>query len=91
MEIRVTRPGFIQGIQALAESDAPTPHLPSIEQWREGSRKEPYEPNKEASRSEMRSFVCWTMPRRILLRQQHEINFSLGQRTQGGRGRKILG
>ena len=58
MEIRVTRPGFIQGIQALAESDAPTPHLPSIEQWREGSRKEPYEPNKEASRSEMRSFVC---------------------------------
>ncbi len=57
MEIRVTRPGFIQGIQALAESDAPMP-LPSIEQWRKGSRKEPYEPNKEASRSEMRSFVC---------------------------------
>ncbi len=58
MEIRVTRPGFIQGIQALAESDAPTPHLPSIEQWRKGSRKEPYRPNKDASRSEMRSFVC---------------------------------
>ncbi len=58
MEIRVTRPGFIQGIQALAESDAPTPHLPSIEQWREGSREEPYDPNRFASRSEMRSFVC---------------------------------
>ena len=58
MELRVTRPGFIQGIQALAESDAPTPHLPSIEQWREGSRSEPYQPNEEASRSEMRSYVC---------------------------------
>ncbi len=58
MELRVTRPGFIQGIQALAKSDAPTPHLPSIEQWRDGSRSEPYDPNVDASRSEMRSYVC---------------------------------
>lgn len=58
MELRVTRPGFIQGIQALAESDAPTPHLPSIEQWRKGSKSEPYNPNTDASRSEMRSYVC---------------------------------
>ena len=34
MSIRVTRPGFIRGIQALAESEAPVPHLPSIERWR---------------------------------------------------------
>jgi nitrite reductase (cytochrome c-552) len=58
MEIRVTRPGFIQGIQKLTESEAPTPHLPSIERWRKGSRETPYDPNKDASRSEMRSFVC---------------------------------
>ncbi len=58
MEIRVTRPGFIQGIQALAESDAPTPHLPSIEQWREGPRAAPYDPNEDATRSEMRSYAC---------------------------------
>lgn len=58
MEIRVTRPGFIQGIQVLAESDAPTPHLPSIELWREGPRTEPYDPNEDAARSEMRSYVC---------------------------------
>jgi len=58
MELRVTRPGFIQGIQALAESDAPTPHLPSVEQWRDGPRSEPYQPNEDASRSEMRSYVC---------------------------------
>jgi nitrite reductase (cytochrome c-552) len=58
MEIRVTRPGFIQGIQALAESDAPTPYSPSIEQWREGPRTAQYDPNEDASRSEMRSYVC---------------------------------
>jgi len=58
MELRVTRPGFIKGIQALAKSDAPTPHLPSIEQWRDGSQDTPYDPNELASRSEMRSYVC---------------------------------
>lgn len=58
MAIRVTRPGFVDGIAALAEGDAPTPHLPSIERWREGSRDEPYDPNQLASRQEMRSFVC---------------------------------
>jgi len=58
MGVRVTRPGFVQGIAALAESDAPTPHFPSIERWRRGDRSEPYDPNAEASRQEMRSFVC---------------------------------
>jgi nitrite reductase (cytochrome c-552) len=36
MQLRVTRPGFILGIQALAASTKPTPHLPSIERWRQG-------------------------------------------------------
>jgi len=58
MQLRVTRPGFINGIQALANSDAPTPHIPSIELWREGSKEVPYDPNKDGSRQEMRSFVC---------------------------------
>ncbi len=58
MELRVTRPGFIRGIQALAESDAEVPHLPSIQEWRTGSRAKPYDPNVDARRSEMRSFVC---------------------------------
>lgn len=58
MNLRVTRPGFINGIQALAASDVPTPHLPSIENWRKGSRAKPYDPNVDASRQEMRSFVC---------------------------------
>ncbi|MBN2718195.1 MAG: ammonia-forming cytochrome c nitrite reductase subunit c552 [Deltaproteobacteria bacterium] len=58
MEIRVTRPGFIRGIQALAEGDAPVPHLPSIQKWRDGDRKEKYDPNRDASRNEKRGFVC---------------------------------
>src|SRR5688572_20761755 len=35
MALRVTRPGFILGVRALAESNAPVPALPSIKQWRE--------------------------------------------------------
>lgn len=58
MEIRVTRPGFINGIQALAVSDVPVPHLQSIERWRAGSRSKPYDPNLDATRGELRSYVC---------------------------------
>ena len=58
MQLRVTRPGFINGIRLLAASEAPMPHLPSVEQWREGDRTTHYEPNLDATRTEMRSFVC---------------------------------
>jgi nitrite reductase (cytochrome c-552) len=58
MELRVTRPGFVRGIAALAASGEPTPHLPSIERWRQGGRARPYDPNLDASRQEMRSFAC---------------------------------
>ena len=57
MALRVTRPGFIEGIQRLAASDAPVPGLPSIERWRAGGKQRPYDPNA-APRTEMRSFVC---------------------------------
>jgi nitrite reductase (cytochrome c-552) len=58
MTLRVLRPAFVEGIAALAGGDAPVPHLPSIERWRKGDRKTPYDPNAHASRQEMRSFVC---------------------------------
>ena len=58
MVLRVTRPGFINGIQALANSDAQVPHLPSIQEWRQGDRSTPYDPNTMATRTEMRSFSC---------------------------------
>jgi nitrite reductase (cytochrome c-552) len=58
MALRVTRPGFLVGIRALAESDAPVPALESIRIWRSSSRKQPYDPSRDATRNEMRSFVC---------------------------------
>jgi nitrite reductase (cytochrome c-552) len=58
MEVRVTRPGFIAGIQKLAASQADVPHLPSIERWRKTDRKKPYDPNLDSTRQEKRSFVC---------------------------------
>ncbi len=58
MQLRVTRPAFIVGLQKLAESDAPVPAIPSIELWRQGSRKTPYDPNVDGTRNEMRSFAC---------------------------------
>ncbi|HVV48349.1 MAG TPA: ammonia-forming cytochrome c nitrite reductase subunit c552 [Polyangia bacterium] len=58
MTLRVTRPGFLIGIRALAESAEPTPQIPSIERWRTSDRARPYDPNTDASRQEMRSFVC---------------------------------
>lgn len=58
LALRVTRPGFVVGIQALANGGAATPHLPSIERWRATDRTAPYDPNRDASRQEMRSFVC---------------------------------
>jgi nitrite reductase (cytochrome c-552) len=58
VQLRVTRPAFLVGIQELAMSDDPVPHLPSIERWRRGDRKKDYDPNADASRQELRSFVC---------------------------------
>ena len=58
MALRVTKPGFINGIDALARSGEPVPHLPSIEVWRKGDRARNYDANKDASRQELRSMVC---------------------------------
>lgn len=58
MALRVTRPGFLTGIARLAESDVPLPAIPSIEIWRQNGKKGTYNPNVEATRNEMRSFVC---------------------------------
>ncbi|HEY0715121.1 MAG TPA: ammonia-forming cytochrome c nitrite reductase subunit c552, partial [Polyangia bacterium] len=58
MELRVTRPGFIRGIAALARSNEPVPHIPSLERWRKGDRAAAYDPNQDSTRQEMRSFVC---------------------------------
>jgi nitrite reductase (cytochrome c-552) len=58
MQLRITRPGFLTGVNVLANSTDPVPHLPSIERWRAEGKKGTYDPNTMASRQEMRSFVC---------------------------------
>jgi nitrite reductase (cytochrome c-552) len=58
MELRVTRPGFIAGIQKLAAGDADVQAFPSIERWRKGDRSRPYDPNLDGTRQEKRSFAC---------------------------------
>jgi nitrite reductase (cytochrome c-552) len=58
MQLRVTRPGFLEGIQALAASDDPVPNMQSVERWRREGRKGTYDVNQLATRQEMRAFVC---------------------------------
>lgn len=58
LHLRVTRPGFLNGIAAFAKTDQPCPQLPSIARWREGGRSGNYDPNTMASEQEMRSMVC---------------------------------
>ena len=58
MRLRVTRPGFINGINTLAHSSDPVPHLPSVERWRAAGREGTYDPNELATQQEMRTMVC---------------------------------
>lgn len=58
MALRITRPAFLEGVAALARSDDPVAHFPSVEKWRREGRKGEYDPNALASRQEMRSMVC---------------------------------
>lgn len=58
MAIRVTRPGFVNGIADLAAGNGEVPHLPSVEKWRRAGKVGKYDPNVHATRQEMRSFVC---------------------------------
>ena len=58
MQLRVTRPGLLNGLRELAKADTPLPNLPSVTRWRSGPRARDYDVNAEASRQELRSLVC---------------------------------
>jgi nitrite reductase (cytochrome c-552) len=73
MQLRITRPAFLNGIKDLAKHIAgelamrehdppPLPHLTSIHQWarhwNKGDTKQEYDVNALATRQELRSFVC---------------------------------
>jgi len=84
MALRVTRPGFIEGIRMLAASSAPVPHLPSIERWRAGGKSQPYDPNADASRTEMRSYVCGQCHVEYYCSSQMSLTFPWGDGLRAG-------
>ena len=84
MRLRVTRPGFIQGIQMLASGSAPVPHLPSIERWRAGGKAKPYDPNADATRTEMRSYVCGQCHVEYYCSSQMPLTFPWGKGLRAG-------
>jgi nitrite reductase (cytochrome c-552) len=86
MALRVTRPGFIDGIQELANSSAPVPFAPSIAQWRDGKKDKPYDPNVDATRTEMRSYVCAQCHVEYYCSSKTPLNFPW---TNGTRARDI--
>ena len=83
MRLRVTRPGFINGIAALAASDAEVPAVPSIAEWRQGPRDRPYDPNTDARRGEMRSFVCGQCHVEYYCSSKMPLTFPWGQGLKG--------
>ncbi|MCL4798079.1 MAG: ammonia-forming cytochrome c nitrite reductase subunit c552 [Burkholderiales bacterium] len=84
MQLRVTRPGFIEGIRMLAASEAPVPHLPSIERWRAGGKAKPYDPNADATRTEMRSYVCGQCHVEYYCSSQLPLTFPWGKGMRAG-------
>jgi nitrite reductase (cytochrome c-552) len=60
MQLRVTRPGLLNGLAELAKSDREYAHLPSLTRFRKDNpdAKRRYDPNVHASRQEMRTLVC---------------------------------
>ena len=84
MQLRVTRPGFIEGIRMLAASDAPVPHLPSIDRWRAGDKAVPYNPNTNATRNEMRSYVCGQCHVEYYCSSQMKLTFPWGKGMRAG-------
>ena len=91
LALRVTRPGFLQGIQALAEGEAEVPHLPSIQEWRAGDRRTPYDPNEMATRLEMRSYVCGQCHVEYYCSSGMKLTFPWGEGSQRRPDRGVLG
>jgi nitrite reductase (cytochrome c-552) len=84
MQLRITRPGFIQGIQMVATSTSPVPYAPSIQRWRETDKAKPYHPNVDATRTEMRSFVCAQCHVEYYCSSKMPLTFPWGQGLRAG-------
>ena len=90
MELRVTRPGFIRGIQALAAGSAPVP-APREHRALAAGR------SRAAVRSERRRLAAGDavvrlrpVPRRVLLRPEGDAVLPVEQRAEGRADRELL-
>ena len=73
MRPRVSRPAFLTGIAALAAGQGELPYFDSMQTWRESARESPYDPNKHATRRELRVFVCAQCHVEYYLREQDNL------------------
>ena len=71
--------GLHRGHPQLAASDAATPHLPSHRALARRPASKPYDPNTDATRTEMRSYRLRPVPRRVLLLVADAADLPLGQ------------
>ncbi|MBI5477431.1 MAG: ammonia-forming cytochrome c nitrite reductase subunit c552 [Deltaproteobacteria bacterium] len=76
--------GMHEGIRRLAASSAAVPHLPSIARWRAGGRQQPYDPNRDATRTELRSYVCGQCHVEYYCSSQLPLTFPWGQGLRVG-------
>ena len=83
MQLRVTRPGFINGIQALAASDAPVPHLPSDRALARRRPREALRPQRRRARAGDALLRLRPVPRRVLLLDPRCRSSSRGTRACG--------
>ena len=90
MQLIVTRPAFLQGIERLANSDAPTPFAPSIERWRAAGKAKPYDPNTDATPQRDAHVRLRPVPHRVLLLVGDAVDGALGQGPERRPDRDLL-
>ena len=85
------RPAFLNGIAALAKSDDPVPHLPSIERWRQGRPEAAVRPERRGHPAGDAVARLRPVPRRVLLQEGHQArHLPLAQGAEGRADRGVL-
>ena len=92
MQLRVTRPGFIEGIRTLAASDAPVPASAVDRALAGGRQAEALRPERATRRAdEMRSFVCGQCHVEYYCASKMPLTFPWGKGLRAGDAGDVLG
>ena len=90
MGVRVTRPGLLQGMEALASGDGPVPHLPlSALAGRPPQRTVRHQQGRHANGAALPGLR--PVSRGVLLLQRFQAHLSVGQRADRGKRRGTFG